>query len=147
MRYATLTPLTAAGTPPAQPWVIADDTIRGPGSRFLEEGGPSLQQHLGSTAYLGGTFELNEQLGNRQVRFSMTVNYEFADESELFLFWTRLPLTMPGEGTLEFGTYGTGGAKTLYTNCVLESVRPVDVTVVSIKLLFVFRAGRPQGVT
>lgn len=147
MRYAKITPATVVGQPAPVPWLIADDSIRGPGSRFLEEGWPGFDLIARETAYLNGSFVVNEVKGNRAITFNLLVDHQFADESECFLFIAQMPLQCPGGGMLELGTLGTGGAVVYYPNAVIESVKPVNVTVVSVKLLYTIKAGAPGAAT
>lgn len=142
MRYATLTPPFAAGTEP-QPWVIGDDSKRGPGSAFILSGWSSFTQIVQSVEYIDGSFTKNIPQGNINVPITIVVEMEFADESECFLYLMRLPLACPKYGRLELGVIGTGSANITYPSATLNSATPFDVTVTSAKIRYELQAGAP----
>ena len=149
MRYAKITPAAPPGQQ-AQPWIIADDSLRGPGSRFLiAPTDTGFQQATDSIAYLFGNFTRNLSLGNREVAFSLYVDMEFADQNACFLFLTRLPLDCPPTGLLEIGV--VNGAAISYPNAVVQAAKFVstgsDPTVVSAKVRYDILAGAPGGAT
>lgn len=142
MRYAKLIPPTAAGAEP-RPWIIGDDSKRGPGSAFIISGWSSMEQIVQGIEYIDASFTRNIAYGNVNVPITIVVEMEFADESECFLFLMRLPLDCPRYGALELGVLGTGGAKIYYPSATLNSATPFDVTVTSAKIRYEIQAGPP----
>jgi hypothetical protein len=145
VRYAKLTPAPVSGGSAPTPWIIADDSIRGAGSRFLVSGWPGVKQIDQSLAYLDKPFQTNIPWANREVTFQLLTELEFNDEDECFLFTCRLSLDCPMAGGLEMGV--VDGGLVFFPNAVIRSVTPVsgasDPTVVSMRLLYDVNAGAP----
>lgn len=152
MRYARITPSAVPGAGAPVPWIMADDSLaRGPGSRFLVAGWPGLEQLTQAINYLNNPYQTNLSWGNRDIRFTLVCEYEFASESDCFVFVTTLPLRCPLTGFLEMGVIGTDGASVVYPNAHIKRVLPTvgqsDPQVVSMRLQYDIEAGAPGSVT
>lgn len=118
---------------------------RGPGSRYITSGWPSVRHLCQTNSYLNGVFAVNLPQGNRNVSIALTVEHQFNNESECFLFIVRLGMDCPTYGSLEMGVRGVNGGKIVFPGTVITDVRPFGASVTSVTLTYQIQLGRPAN--
>lgn len=111
-------------------------------------GWPAWKQITQSIPYLYNPYAVNFAWGNREVAFSLVCEYEFADESDCFLFNCTLPQVCPAYGALLMGIVGGGGGTVFYPNATIARVVPIigaaEGQVVTTRIRYDIEAGAPS---
>lgn len=151
MRYAHITAPAVAGGNAPSPFILGDDALaRGPGSRYIIAGWPGFEVQVQKLPYIGAPYMDQLPRGLRDITFSLVCEYEFASESDCFLFVINLPQICPIYGGLQMGVTGAGGGGTVfYPSATISRVTPVmgqsDPQVVSTRIQYDINAGHPAA--